>query len=144
MTANRQELVSRAAGLAYPIRDGVPIMLPGEARELSDEERDAMTAEPWPSEIRAQSGRDILTVALRRWRALSRCAPNICAWNRPAPKCAAMAATQAATVTGKEHVKIARLEPVGNYAVRIVFDDGHDSGLYSWDYLHKLGRRTAI
>jgi len=37
----RQELVSRAAGLAYPIRDGVPIMLPGEARELSDEERDA-------------------------------------------------------------------------------------------------------
>jgi uncharacterized protein len=36
-----QELVSRAAGLAYPIRDGIPIMLPGEARELSDAERDA-------------------------------------------------------------------------------------------------------
>jgi uncharacterized protein YbaR (Trm112 family) len=36
-----QELISRAAGLAYPIRDGIPIMLPGEARELSDEERDA-------------------------------------------------------------------------------------------------------
>lgn len=35
----KQELVSRAAGLAYPIRGGVPIMLPGEARELSDEER---------------------------------------------------------------------------------------------------------
>ena len=35
----RQELVSRAAGLAYPIRGGVPIMLPGEARELGDEER---------------------------------------------------------------------------------------------------------
>jgi uncharacterized protein YbaR (Trm112 family) len=35
----RQELVSRAAGLAYPIRGGVPIMLPGEARELSDDER---------------------------------------------------------------------------------------------------------
>ena len=35
----RQELVSRAAGLAYPIRDGVPIMLPGEARALSEEER---------------------------------------------------------------------------------------------------------
>jgi uncharacterized protein YbaR (Trm112 family) len=38
---DRQELVSRAAGLAYPIRGGVPIMLPGEARTLSDEERDA-------------------------------------------------------------------------------------------------------
>ena len=36
----KQELVSRAAGLAYPIRGGVPIMLPGEARALSDEERD--------------------------------------------------------------------------------------------------------
>jgi DUF971 family protein len=43
-------------------------------------------------------------------------------------------------VTGKANVKIARLEPVGNYAVRIVFDDGHDSGLYSWDYLAQLGR----
>ena len=36
---DRQELVSRAAGLAYPIRGGVPIMLPGEARELPDDER---------------------------------------------------------------------------------------------------------
>jgi uncharacterized protein YbaR (Trm112 family) len=39
---DRQELVSRAAGLAYPIRGGVPVMLPGEARQLSDEERDAL------------------------------------------------------------------------------------------------------
>ena len=38
----RQELVSRAAGLAYPIRGGVPVMLAGEARELSEEERDAL------------------------------------------------------------------------------------------------------
>jgi uncharacterized protein YbaR (Trm112 family) len=37
----RQELLSRAAGLAYPVRNGVPIMLPSEARELSDAERDA-------------------------------------------------------------------------------------------------------
>ena len=39
---DRSELVSRAAGLAYPIRGGVPVMLPGEARELSEEERDAL------------------------------------------------------------------------------------------------------
>lgn len=39
---DRQELISRAAGLAYPIKDGVPVMLPGEARTLSDEERDAL------------------------------------------------------------------------------------------------------
>jgi hypothetical protein len=38
----KQELISRAAGLAYPIRGGIPVMLPGEARQLSDEERDAL------------------------------------------------------------------------------------------------------
>jgi len=43
-------------------------------------------------------------------------------------------------VTGKENVTIQALEPVGNYAVRIRFDDGHDTGLYTWDYLHELGR----
>ena len=47
--------------------------------------------------------------------------------------------TKPPPVTGKQTVKIARLEPVGNYAVRIVFDDGHDSGLYSWALLHELG-----
>jgi DUF971 family protein len=40
---------------------------------------------------------------------------------------------------GKQGVKIETLESVGNYAVRIRFDDGHDTGLYSWDYLHELG-----
>ena len=39
---DKQELVSRAAGLAYPIRGGVPVMLTGEARQLTDEERDAL------------------------------------------------------------------------------------------------------
>lgn len=42
--------------------------------------------------------------------------------------------------TGKENVSITSVDPVGRYAVRLVFDDGHDSGLYSWTYLHELGR----
>lgn len=41
---------------------------------------------------------------------------------------------------GKQNVGITKLEPVGHYAVRLIFDDGHDSGLYSWAYLHELGR----
>lgn len=41
--------------------------------------------------------------------------------------------------TGKRHVGITGLEPVGSYALKIVYDDGHDSGLYTWDYLHQLG-----
>jgi DUF971 family protein len=40
---------------------------------------------------------------------------------------------------GKEDVNITAVEPVGNYAVKLVFDDGHDTGLYSWDYLYELG-----
>ncbi len=46
---------------------------------------------------------------------------------------------QAVTVPGKRSVAISELEAVGNYAVRIVFDDGHDTGIYSWVYLRELG-----
>lgn len=41
--------------------------------------------------------------------------------------------------TGKKHVGIRQLEAVGNYAIRIVFDDGHDSGIFSWEFLRDLG-----
>ena len=42
--------------------------------------------------------------------------------------------------TGKEDVNITAIEPVGQYAIRLVFSDGHDTGLYSWDYLYDLAR----
>lgn len=41
--------------------------------------------------------------------------------------------------TGKRQIEISRIEPVGTYALRLVFSDGHDSGLYSWDLLYNLG-----
>jgi len=44
------------------------------------------------------------------------------------------------TVAGKRQVAVVGVEPVGNYAVRLLFDDGHDTGIYSWDYLYLLGR----
>lgn len=50
---------------------------------------------------------------------------------------------QETLVTGKQDVGIRAVEPVGQYAVRLVFDDGHDSGLYSWKYLFELGRDRA-
>ena len=43
--------------------------------------------------------------------------------------------------TGKEEVRISGIEPIGNYALRLVFDDGHNTGLYSWAVLHELGLR---
>lgn len=47
--------------------------------------------------------------------------------------------------TGKRHVDIERIEPVGTYALRLIFSDGHDSGLYSWDLLYNFGKhRDAL
>ena len=41
---------------------------------------------------------------------------------------------------GKRQVSILNIEPAGNYALKITFDDGHDSGLYTWDYLYNIGK----
>lgn len=48
-------------------------------------------------------------------------------------------AAQKTTVAGRRHVGITTVEPVGSYALRIRFDDGHDTGLYTWDWLYRLG-----
>jgi DUF971 family protein len=50
---------------------------------------------------------------------------------------------QEALQLGKHEVGVRSVDPVGNYAVRIVFDDGHDTGLYTWGYLQELGRMRA-
>jgi DUF971 family protein len=47
---------------------------------------------------------------------------------------------QSVLQTGKEDVNIRQIEPVGNYAVKLVFDDGHQTGIYTWDYLYELGQ----
>jgi DUF971 family protein len=46
-------------------------------------------------------------------------------------------------LAGRRHVGIMGIEPVGNYAVRLIFDDLHDTGIFSWDYLHELGREYS-
>lgn len=53
-------------------------------------------------------------------------------------------AAQKTLVLGKADVMIIRAEPVGRYAVRLVFDDGHDSGIYTWDWLYRLGRDQVV
>ncbi|MCW3473553.1 DUF971 domain-containing protein [Limobrevibacterium gyesilva] len=47
------------------------------------------------------------------------------------------------TIAGRRHVGIMAVEPVGLYAIRIIFDDLHDTGIFSWDYLHTLGREQT-
>lgn len=46
-------------------------------------------------------------------------------------------------VAGKRQVAIIGIEPVGTYAIRLIFDDGHDTGLFTWDYLYRLGDEEA-
>lgn len=47
---------------------------------------------------------------------------------------------QAVLQTGKEQINIDAIEPVGHYAVKLIFDDGHNTGLYTWEYLYELGQ----
>lgn len=51
---------------------------------------------------------------------------------------------QAILESQKANVNIVAIEPVGHYAVKLVFDDGHDSGLYTWDYLYELGEQHRV
>jgi DUF971 family protein len=92
---------------------------------------------PWPTAIRLNPDKNRLTVAFDTGGEIHLSAEYLRV-ESPSAEVQGHGAGQRRTVSGKRHVRIARLEPVGNYAVRIVFDDGHDTGLYSWTYLRKL------
>lgn len=62
--------------------------------------------------------------------------------NSPSAEVQGHGGEKPAPVTGKENVNIIGIEPVGNYAIKLIFDDGHDSGLYSWKTLYKLGQQV--
>jgi DUF971 family protein len=96
-------------------------------------------ARPWPTELRLDSAKATLTVAFDNGQHFTLPAEYLRV-ESPSAEVQGHGAGQKKIVTGKESVKIARLEPVGNYAVRICFDDGHNTGLFTWDYLHELGR----
>ena len=91
----------------------------------------------WPTELRVNSARDMLSVLFDDGVRAVLGAQKLRVQS-PSAEVRGHGGERPPPVTGKENVKILRLEPVGNYAVRIVFDDGHDSGLYSWNYLKEL------
>ena len=97
----------------------------------------------WPTELRLNPAKDRLTVSFEDGAHYILGAELLRVESPSAEVRGHGGAQKPPPVTGKANVKIARLEPVGNYAVRIVFDDGHDSGLYSWDLLSTLGRQSA-
>jgi DUF971 family protein len=96
-----------------------------------------MASNNWPTELRVNPARDRLAILFDDGARASLSAESLRVQS-PSAEVQGHGGVRPPPLTGKEHVKLSRLEPVGNYAVRIVFDDGHDSGLYSWDYLRKL------
>ena len=94
---------------------------------------------PWPSELRLNPSKDVLSVTYDSGERMELAAEYLRV-ESPSAEVQGHSPSERKTIPGKRLVKIVRLEPVGNYAVRIAFDDGHDTGLYSWSYLHELGR----
>jgi len=98
---------------------------------------------PWPTEIRLRKDRRALTVRFddgvghelpaEMLRVLS-----------PSAEVQGHSAEQRVTVPGKREVAISAVDPVGNYAVRLTFSDGHNTGLFSWIYLRKLGDEREV
>ena len=93
---------------------------------------------PWPTEIRLDNAKTTLTVSFDSGERFALPAEYLRV-ESPSADVQGHSPEQKQVVTGKRHVKIVGLEPVGNYAVRLTFDDGHDTGLYSWDWLFMLG-----
>jgi DUF971 family protein len=94
---------------------------------------------PWPTDITAMDRGRVLEVAFDDGRAIRLTAERLRV-ESPSAEVQGHSPNQKKTVTGKENVAIVGIEPIGNYAVKIIFNDGHDTGLYTWDYLRKLAR----
>lgn len=92
----------------------------------------------WPSELRLAKDKRTLSVTFEDGTQFDLPAEYLRV-ESPSAEVQGHHPSQKITVTGKQNVAIAAIEPVGNYAVRLVFDDGHATGLYSWDYLAELG-----
>ena len=95
-------------------------------------------APPWPVEIRLVKDRRALTVAFDDGKTFSLPA-ELLRVTSPSAEVQGHSEAQRKTVGGKRNVTILSLDPVGNYAVRIGFDDMHSTGIYSWAFLRDLG-----
>lgn len=97
-----------------------------------------MTPSPWPTELRVDKDKRTLTVTFDDGGSFLLPAELLRVLS-PSAEVQGHSEAQRVTVAGKKDVRILRIEPVGNYAARIVFDDGHDTGLFVWEYLRDLG-----
>lgn len=96
-----------------------------------------MSTQNWPTELRLREGGRQLRVSYDD--GTFDLPAEYLRVTSPSAEVQGHTAAEKRTIGGKRGVLISAVEPVGHYAVKLVFDDGHDSGLFTWDYLHELG-----
>jgi DUF971 family protein len=97
----------------------------------------------WPTELRLRKDHKALVVTFDDGELFELPAEYLRV-KSPSAEVQGHSAEERKTVPGKRNVEIIEVLPVGNYAVRLVFDDMHSTGIFGWDYLHDLGRNYAI
>ena len=99
---------------------------------------DRFSTQAWPTDITLKKAEKKLVVAFDDGKRFELPAEYLRV-ESPSAEVQGHSPSQRKIVSGRKHVGIMNLEPVGNYALRITFDDLHDTGIYSWKYLHQLG-----
>jgi DUF971 family protein len=101
------------------------------------------TTDVWPTELRLHKDRRTLTVSFDDGRGFDLPAEYLRV-SSPSAEVQGHSPDERKTVPGKRNVEIIEVLPVGNYAVRLVFDDMHSTGIYDWPNLYRLGRDHAV
>ncbi len=97
------------------------------------------STEHWPTEIRLKQAEKALEIDFDDGSTFSLPA-ELLRVESPSAEVQGHSPDQKKLVPGRRHVGILEIEPMGNYAIRIKFDDLHDTGIFSWQYLYELGR----
>ena len=97
---------------------------------------------PWPTELRLHKDRKALTIAFDTGESFDLSAEYLRV-KCPSAEVQGHSPDERKTVAGKKNVAVLEVHPIGNYAVRLVFDDMHSTGIFSWDYFVKLGRNQG-
>ena len=100
---------------------------------------ETFTTKHWPVEIRLKRAEKLLEIEFDDGQTFHYPA-ELLRVESPSAEVQGHGPSQKTTIAGRRHVGIIALESVGNYAVRIKFDDLHDTGIFSWPYLHHLGQ----
>ena len=100
------------------------------------------TAKPQPTALDARTQSGVLDIAFDDGSSFSLPFELLRVYS-PSAEVRGHGAGQEILQTGKRGVSLSALEPVGNYGVKPVFDDGHSSGIFTWDYLYQLGTEQA-